>query len=352
MNPAAIPGRRLRVTAAVLLIAALAGAVALMRGKGASSSEAAPAPATAMAPPAPAAVKPSANTPEPRPTAVATLGAVRVERDELLGQLQTLPPQARQQLQDNRAGMEQWLRARLAEKALIEQARAQGWQDQPEIRRAVQAAQERIVVQSYLESVSRAPDGYPTDADLQAAYERAKPQLAVPAQYHVSQIFLPAPLGDADAVAATRKQAQELTKRAQAPKADFAALAQAHSRDETSRGQGGDIGFVPLAQLTPEMRPVIEQMKAGEVSAPVQSAAGFHILKLTALRPASVTPFEQVSPQLRTALRSQRQELAARAYMEGLLNAGTVSVDGAALNAALEQAMAAKPVQGSVARVP
>ena len=65
-----------------------------------------------------------------------------------------------------------------------------------------------------------------------------------------------------------------------------------------------------------------------------------------------MTPFEQVSPQLRTALRSQRQELAARAYMEGLLNAGTVSIDGAALNAALEQAMAAKPVQGSVARVP
>ncbi|WZB72438.1 peptidylprolyl isomerase [Achromobacter xylosoxidans] len=98
-------------------------------------------------------------------------------------------------------------------------------------------------MQSYLESVSRAPDDYPTEADLASAYERAKPQLAQPALYRVSQIFLPAPLGDAEAVAAARKQAQELVKRAQAPKADFAALARANSQDASSREQGGDIGF-------------------------------------------------------------------------------------------------------------
>ncbi|CAB3731530.1 peptidylprolyl isomerase [Achromobacter kerstersii] len=354
---------RLRLTAAVLLIAVLAGAVALMRGNDAQSSEATPAknsgpaptlasaPAKAVASAAPS-VASSAAAPAPQTPPIATLGAVRVERDELLRQLQTMPPQARQQLQDNRAGLEQWLRARLAERALIEQARAQGWQDKPEIKRAVQAAQERIVVQSYLDSVSRAPDAYPSDADLQAAYERAKPQLTVPAQYRVSQIFLPAALSDADAVAAARKQAQDLAKRAQAPKADFAALAQSQSRDETTRAQGGDIGYVPLAQLTPEMRPVVAQMKAGEVSAPVQSAAGFHILKLTASQPASVTPFEQVKDELRVALRNQRQELAARAYMEGLLNAGTVSIDGAALNAAFEQSAAGQTNAPSVARAP
>jgi len=344
---------RLRLTAAVLFIAVLAGAIALMRGKDAQSSEAALPKAVASATPSAAAsASAPAAAPVSRPPAIATLGAVQVDRDELLRQLQAMPPQAREQLKENRTGLDQWLRARLAEKALVEQARAQGWQDKPELKRAFQAAQERIVLQSYLESVSRAPDDYPGQADLQAAYERAKPQLAVPAQYRVSQIFLPAALGDADAVTAARKQAQDLVKRAQAPKADFAALAQSYSRDDTSRAQGGDIGFVPLAQLMPEMRPVIEQMKEGEVSAPVQSAAGFHILKLSALRPASVTPFDQVKEELRAALRSQRQELAARAYLEGLLNAGTVSIDGAALNAAFEQTAAAPAANPAVARAP
>lgn len=335
---------KVRIAAAVLLVAGAAGAVALMRGSPAQSSESKPAP-QAAAKPAPAAA-PAAGV---KPPAVATLGAVQVDRDELQRQLQALPPQARAQLKDNRAGLDQWLRARLAEKALIEQARVQGWQDKPEVKRAFQAAQEQILMQSYLESVSRAPDDYPTEADLASAYERAKPQLAQPALYRVSQIFLPAPLGDAEAVAAARKQAQELVKRAQAPKADFAALARANSQDASSREQGGDIGFLPLAQLTPEMRPAVEQLKTGDVSAPVQSAAGFHILKLADLRPASVTPFDQVKGELRAALRSQRQELAARAYLEGLLNAGTVSIDGAALNAAFEQTAAAPAAGGAVA---
>ncbi|MNT54192.1 Foldase protein PrsA 2 precursor [compost metagenome] len=100
------------------------------------------------------------------------------------------------------------------------------------------------------------------------------------------------------------------------------------------------------------MRPAVEQLKAGEVSAPVQSAAGFHILKLADVRPASVTPFEQVKEELRVALRTQRQELAARAYLEGLLNAGTVSIDGAALNAAFEQTAAAPAAKPAVARAP
>ncbi len=344
---------RLRLTAAVLLIAVLAGAVALMRGNPAQSSESTPAPAKAAAAPAkagaPAAQATPATPPEAKGPAVATLGAVQVDRDELVRQIQALPPEARAQLKGDRAALDQWLRGRLAEKALVEQARAQGWQDRPELKRAFQAAQERIVLQTYLDSVSRAPDDYPGEADLQAAYERAKPQLAQPAMYRVSQIFLPAAVGDSDAVAAARKQAQDLVKRAQAPKADFAALARSYSQDATTRAQGGDIGYVPLSQLTPEMRPVIEPLKAGEVAAPVQSAAGFHILKLVDLRAASVAPYEQVKDALRGALRTQRQELAARAYLEGLLNAGTVSIDGAALNAAFDQTAAAATAQPALA---
>jgi peptidylprolyl isomerase len=341
---------RLRLTAAVLLIAVLAGAVALMRGNPAQSSESAPAPAKAAAAPAKTAAPAApATPPEAKGPAVATLGAVQVDRDELVRQIQALPPEARAQLKGDRAALDQWLRSRLAEKALVEQARAQGWQDRPELKRAFQAAQERIVLQTYLDSVSRAPDDYPGEADLQAAYERAKPQLAQPAMYRVSQIFLPAAMGDNEAVAAARKQAQDLVKRAQAPKADFAALAKSYSQDATTRAQGGDIGFVPLSQLTPEMRPVIEPLKAGEVAAPVQSTAGFHILKLVDLRAASVAPYEQVKDALRGALRTQRQELAARAYLEGLLNAGTVSIDGAALNAAFDQTAAAATGQPALA---
>ena len=94
-------------------------------------------------------------------------------------------------------------------------------------------------------------------------------------------------------MAAARKQAQELVKRAQAPKADFARWRRQFAGRQQPR-TGRRHRLLPLAQLTPEMRPAVEQLKTGDVSAPVQSAAGFHILKLADLRPAGVTPFDQV----------------------------------------------------------
>lgn len=349
------PPLRLRVMVTVLLIALAASLAALMRGNPAHGSELLPTSAKAVAAsaesatPEPASAQVPARSPAPaKGPAVATLGAVQVDRDELVSQLEALTPEARAQLKGNRAGLDQWLRVRLAEKALVEQARAQGWQERPELKRAFQAAQERIVLQTYLGSVSRAPDDYPAEADLQAAYVRAKPRLAQPALYRISQIFLPAALADSDAVAAARKQAQDLAKRAQVPKADFAALAERHSQDPATRAQGGDIGYVSLAQLTPQMRPAIEQLKVGQVSAPLQSAEGFHILKLVDLRGASVAPYEQVKDKLRLALRTQRQEQAAKAYLEGLLDAGTVSINGVVLNAALDQTVVQTPPASAV----
>ena len=274
---------KVRIAAAVLLVAGAAGAVALMRGSPAQSSESKPAPQAAAKPAAAAAAG-------VKPPAVATLGAVQVDRDELQRQLRAA---ARAQLKDNRAGLDQWLRARLAEKALIEQARVQGWQDKPEVKRAFQAAQEQILMQSYLESVSRAPDDYPTEADLASAYERAKPQLAQPALYRVSQIFLPAPLATPRPwpPRASRRRNWSSGPRRPRPisprwRAPIRRMPAAANRAATSAFAAGpaDAGDAPGGRATQDRRRV----------GPVQSAAGFHILKLADLRPASVTPFDQV----------------------------------------------------------
>ena len=116
---------------------------------------------------------------------MATLGAVQVDRDELQRQLQALPPQARAQL---RTIARAWINgcAPGSPRGLDRTGAVQGWQDKPEVKRAFQAAQEQILMQSYLESVSRAPDDYPTEADLASAYEARQaavgPARAVPRQ--------------------------------------------------------------------------------------------------------------------------------------------------------------------------
>lgn len=324
--------RMLRVVGAlgVVLAAAACG------DKGSAQNDAPAKPATNSS--APAASKPVAQSsaaPAEGP-AIATMGAVSVPRSEIENLLRALPAAQREQLKTDRSELDRVIRARLAEKALVAEANAQGWAEREEIRLAVQAAQEQIVTRAYLDSVSQPADDYPSEAELQAAYDQNKDRFTQPASYRVSQIYLAAPYGDADAVAAARKQAADLVKRANAPKADFAALAQEFSQDANSAARGGDNGFVPLPQLVPELRSVVQGLKKGQVSAPVQMPGGIHILKLVDVRDARTPPLVEVQVQLRNALRAQRQEQAARAYLEGLVNAGTVSIDGKAVNEAFE----------------
>ncbi|MDU4665088.1 MAG: 3-deoxy-7-phosphoheptulonate synthase, partial [Enterobacter hormaechei] len=80
--------------------------------------------------------------------------------------LAEVPAETRAQLSENRDALERWMRARLAEKALYEQASAQDWQQRPQVKTLIDAAARQIVLRTYLESVSTVPEDYPSDAEL------------------------------------------------------------------------------------------------------------------------------------------------------------------------------------------
>ncbi|PAW49404.1 peptidylprolyl isomerase [Pseudomonas moraviensis] len=266
--------------------------------------------------------------------AVARLGNQQVTPQELQALLATLPPASAEQLRGNREALERWIRTRLAEKAVLEQADAQGWAQRPDVVRQTRAASEQIVFRDYLRSVSTVPADYPSTAELQQAYDAGKANWMTPPLYRVSQIFLAVP--DAQSLESVRKQATELSKKAQGTPGDFAALATQYSQDRLTAERGGDSGLQPLQQLVPEVRGVVAKLKVGAVSDPVQSAAGFHVIKLTEQQPARTATLDELRDQLTQALRAQRQEQIAQAYLDGMLNTATLSIDGAELNKVLE----------------
>nr|WP_225927391.1 peptidylprolyl isomerase [Pseudomonas ekonensis] len=267
--------------------------------------------------------------------ALARLGNQQVSPQEVQALLASLPPASREQLQGNREALERWIRSRLAEKAVLEQADAQGWAQRPDVARQTRAATEQIIFRDYLRSVSEVPADYPSAAELQQAYEAGKADWVTPALYRVSQIFLG--VGDPQNLESVRKQASELSKKAQAAPGEFAALAGQYSQDRTTAERGGDSGLQPLQQLVPEVRGAVARLKVGAVSEPVQSAAGFHVIKLTELQPARTATLDELRDQLTQALRARRQEQIAQAYLDGMLNTATLSIDGAELNKVLEE---------------
>jgi peptidylprolyl isomerase len=277
-------------------------------------------------------VNSSAATP-----AVATLGQVVVSQEELQQFLQVLPAAQREAMRNDRVVLEQWLRSRLAEKAVVEQAKAQEWDKKAEIRSAIEEAQNQVILRSYLQSVSEPAADYPSEQDLQTAYQANQDQFQLPAMYRLSQIFLSVPDKDEQALAQAKKRADAWVKQMREGKADFAALAKEHSDEKISAERGGDNGFLPMSQLVPAMRATVAKLERGQLSDPIVQADGVHILQVTDLRPASVRSLEEVKPALRDALRRQRQQEATQAYLAGMLDAETVTVDGKVLSQLLQQ---------------
>lgn len=272
--------------------------------------------------------------------AVARLGAVSISSAEVQQLLRAMPEGERTKVKSNPQGLQNWLRQRLASEALLREAQQKKWAERPEVKDRIDAAIKdvtaRIVSTSYLESLVRLPVGFPSDAEVRAAYERNKSQLSVAPTYRVAQIFLPvAPDADAATIAAVHSKATELTK--QARTGDFAALAQEHSLDAPSASKGGEVGNLPLAQLLPETREIVSSMQLNQVSEPVRSVSGFHVLKLLGSQPARPATLEEVKPTLQAALREQRQTELVNEYLSKLAPSSEVSIDNAALDTALQK---------------
>jgi peptidylprolyl isomerase len=301
--------------AALVLLASSVGAV------GAASAQ------------GPAPVSPAGNA------VVARVGDVTVGQDEVEKLLQTLPEAERAAVKADRTALDNWLRQRLLSEAVLRDARAKGWADRPEVKARIDAAARevtaRIVSASYIEAMSQVPAGFPSEAEVKAAYEQGRTGYNLPAAYRVAQIFVATPDKGVAAVAKVREEAGKLAREARG--GDFAAVARASSQDKRSAERGGEVDTLPLARMLPELRDTIAGLKPAQVSEPVQSEAGFHVVKLLGVTPARTATLEEVKPQLQAALRQQRQQQLVQAYLAQIAPATALSIDSAALDAAIKQ---------------
>lgn len=91
--------------------------------------------------------------------------------------------------------------------------------------------------------------------------------------------------------------------------ADFAQLAKENSTDTGTKDNGGSLGFVAYnsTQLVTEFMDGFKNLKEGEVSEPVKTQYGYHLIKATGLKDSEVTPFDQVKDEIKSTLLQQKQ---------------------------------------------
>ncbi|HTT63102.1 MAG TPA: peptidylprolyl isomerase [Bryobacteraceae bacterium] len=145
----------------------------------------------------------------------------------------------------------------------------------------------------------------PTDADLLRVYNENKDAYRLPERVNVQHILLKTNDKDPKSDAAVKARAEDLVKQLRAG-ANFSEMAKKYSEDPGSASKGGEYDGVVRGQMVPEFEKAAFSLKVGEISDPVKTSYGYHILKVLAHEQAQLKPFAEVKAQLAADYKKQR----------------------------------------------
>jgi len=148
-----------------------------------------------------------------------------------------------------------------------------------------------------VDSAKLKPKAAPSDEELRARYEQEKQRFVQPEQRLVSHILINVPT---NATPEQQKAALATADKiaAEATPANFAKLAEKDSQDLGSRRQGGDLGWLEKGVTNAAFDSAMFALQKGQISKPVLSSDGYHIIWLRDVRSGESKPFAEVRDQL------------------------------------------------------
>jgi peptidyl-prolyl cis-trans isomerase C len=235
---------------------------------------------------------------------------------DLLKELERMPAPSRVYLtQPERR--KQFVENLILNDLLFQEGKRQGLQDDPEIERQVNDLRKRLVVQRVMRTYQAPPTI--TDEEVRAYYD-ANPNLYSTTQVAARHILVK----DEGVAKQIRAELAEHPDR-------FEALAAERSTDTGTAKKGGDLGLFAQGRMVPEFDRAAFSLQPGQISEPVKTRYGYHVIKVTERKEGERKPFEQVKEQIRTTLRNQRLQERVDGKFAELREAANVQIDEAAL---------------------
>lgn len=258
------------------------------------------------------------------PAVIARIGSEDVKSTEVASYFETLTPQQKEQLASDPGALNQVVRSLIVEQLLLKQALADKWDKQPDVQTQLERLRQSALAESYLKSVSEPPADFPSADEVAAAYESVKSQLLVPKQFRLAQIYI-AKGGDA------KSQLETVQKALKDPGVDFAAVARRESQEPQSAANGGEIGWLAAGQLQPAIREKVAGLGKDAVTAPIELADGWHIIKVLDIKEERTPALDEVRDALSARLREEQSRANRTAYLERLLQENSVAINEIAL---------------------
>ena len=194
----------------------------------------------------------------------------------------------------------------IAREIFMQEAKKRGLDASDDYKTQLELARQTILIrQLFADFQKKSPV---TDADIKAEYDKFA--AANGGKEYRARHILVETKAQADAILASLKK-----------NGKFEDIAKKQSKDPGSGANGGDLDWAAPGNYVKEFSDAMVALNKGQVSAPVQSQFGFHIIRLDDVREAQLPKLEDVKPQISQQLTQQRmaafqQELRAKAKIE------------------------------------
>ncbi len=257
---------------------------------------------------------------------IARVGDQEIKSAQITPYLENLSEPDRAGLLKNPGALSQAVRTLILQQVLFKEAVASGWDKTPEVAAQLERLRQGTIAETYLQSIAKVPDGYPSDNDVKTVYEARKADLQVPAQIRLAQIYIAVPKdAPKEAQDKARTRIEEISKAVKA--GDFAGVARDKSEERETASRGGEVGWLAETQIQPEIRSKVASLSKGAVTEPVRLADGWYVVKVLDLKDAHTATLDEVKDQLVRALRNERARANREAYLSKLQQQNPIALD-------------------------
>jgi peptidyl-prolyl cis-trans isomerase C len=251
-------------------------------------------------------------------------------------ELGKLSPDARAEFAANHLRLTQFLDTLYTRRVLAADARASGLDRDPVLARQIAIQVDRMLATARYAQIDAAANAQfdkaieQYTARAREVYATTKAKYAVPEQVRAAHILIKVKGDKSDEA---RSRAEEVRAKLLAG-GNFTALAGEYSDDPSVSRNGGELGFFDAKAMDPAFAAAAFAMtKKGEVSAPVKSAFGWHIILFEDRRPAGVRPFDEAKVEILGEMRKRVKDDARAAAVRDVFSDPTLKVN----NALIEQ---------------
>ncbi|MBA3651525.1 MAG: peptidylprolyl isomerase [Chthoniobacterales bacterium] len=154
----------------------------------------------------------------------------------------------------------------------------------------------------------------PNDVEVERYYETHQPAFQEPLRLRASHLFLAAPEGYPDEVIERQQTLIEQLAKRLANGESFPGLVAEFSEDEATKKRDGDLNYFAETRMLPEVFAAAAQLQPGQISASVRSRLGFHLVRLTEVRPTRSLGGE-ARPEIVALLENEKRAAALAAIL-------------------------------------